>query len=143
MGATESIKVIGSDTTNTMSGTDGGAQHFVEESLDRNLQRVFCNLHTNELPFRNLFQSIDGKTSGKDSFKGPIGKACKDVKKYKVKETFTAVTVGDSVPVLSDEVMHELSWDQKCLYKLLHAVRSGKSNIDIENMQLAGLNHSR
>ena len=143
MGASESIKVIGSDTTNTMSGAEGGAQHYAEEKLGRNLQRVFCNLHTNELPFRHLFQSIDGKTSGKDSFKGPIGKACKDVKKYKVKETFTAVTAGDSVPVLSDEVMHDLSWDQKCLYKLLHAVRSGKSNVDIENMQIAGLNHAR
>ena len=143
MKASESIKVIGSDTTNTMSGTEGGSQHYIEEKLGRNLQRVFCNLHTNELPFRNLFQSIDGKTSGKESFKGPIGKACKDVKKLKVKATFTAVTAGDSVPILSDEVMHDLSWDQKCLYKLLNAVRSGKSNVDIENMQLAGLNHSR
>ena len=143
MEVTDTIKVIGSDTTNTMSGTEGGAQHYIEEKLDKNLQRIFCNLHTNELPFRNLFQSIDGKTIGNDSFKGPIGKACKDVKKNKVKKTFTAVTAGDSVPIISNELLHELSWDQKCLYKLLHAVRSGKSSIDIENMQLAGLNHAR
>ena len=90
--ASKSIKLIGSDTTNTMSG----AQHYVEEALERNLQRVFCDLHTNELPFRHLFQHLDGKTSGKDSFKGPQGKACKDVKKFKVKATFPAVTAGDS-----------------------------------------------
>ena len=141
--ASKSIKLIGSDTTNTMSGAEGGAQHYVEEALERNLQRVFCDLHTNELPFRHLFQHLDGKTSGKDSFKGPQGKACKDVKKLKVKATFPAVTAGDSIPVLSDEVMHDLSWDQKCLYKLLNAVRDGKSNIDIVNMQFGGLNHSR
>lgn len=143
MGATDSLEVIGSDTTNTMSGTDGGAHHYIEGKLGRNLFRVLCNLHTNELPFRHLFIHEDGKTSGKECFKGPIGKACKVVKTYEVKQTFTAVKDGDSVPVLPHEVIQQLSWDQKCLYKLLHAVRSGKSNIDIINMKLAGLNHSR
>ena len=143
IGATASVKLIGSDTTNTMSGTDGGAQHFIEVRLDRNLFRVFCLLHTNELPLRHLFTHLDGKTSGKDSFKGPIGKMLKIVKTFKVKDNFQPMTDGDSVPILQDEVAHDLSWDQKCLYKLLHALRSGKSNADIINMQLGGLNHSR
>ena len=143
LGATESIQVIGSDTTNTMSGTDGGVQHYIEIHLGRNLFRVLCNLHTNELPFRHFFIHEDGETSGKDSFKGPVGRACKMVKTFKLKETFPAVTDGDSVPILPEEVIAQLSWDQKCLYKLLHAVRNGKSNTDIANMKLGGLNHSR
>ena len=65
------------------------------------------------------------------------------VKTFKLKETFPAVTDGDSVPILPEEVIAQLSWGQKCLYKLLHAVRNGKSNTDIANMKLGGLNHSR
>ena len=143
LGATETVEVIGSDTTNTMSGTDGGAQHFIETRLDKNLFRVLCLLHTNELPLRKLFIHLDGKTSGKDSFSGPIGKTLKIVNSFKVKDTFTAMTAGDSIPILPDEVYHDFSWDQKCLYKLLHALRSGKSYADIINMKLGGLNHSR
>ena len=63
-----------------------------------------------------------GKNSGKDSFKGPIGKTLKIVKSLKVKETLPAMTDGDSIPILPDEVNHDFSWDQKCLYKLLHAL---------------------
>ena len=143
MGATETVEVIGSDTTNTMSGTDGGAQHFIESRLSRNLFRVLCLLHTNDLPLRKLFIRLDGKTSGKDSSKEPIRRTLKIVKSFKVKETFPAMTDGDSIPILPDEVYHDFSWDQKCLYKLLHALRSGKSYADIINMKLGGLNHSR
>ena len=143
MKADKSVQVLGSDTTNTMSGAEGGAQHYLEVKLNRNVFRVLCNLHTNELPLRQLFKWLDGDTSGKDSFKGPIGKALKKVKTYKVKETFPAITAGDSIPTLSEEVTRDLSWDQKGLYKLLHSTRDGKSNSDIINMALGGLCHSR
>jgi hypothetical protein len=143
MGASDSVEVIGSDSTNTMSGADGGAQHFLEVKLYRNLFRVLCLLHTNETPLRNLFVRLDGPTSGKDCFKGPIGKALKVIKSFPLKTTFPAITDGDAVPILPDEVHHDLSWDQKCQYKLLHAVRSGKSNTDIANIQIGPLNHSR
>ena len=72
-GAHETLEVLGSDTTNTMSGV----HRFIELRLNRNLFRVFCNLHTNELPLRHLFIQFDGKTSGKDSWTGPIGKTQK------------------------------------------------------------------
>ena len=143
MKVTDSIELIGSDSTSTMSGAVGGAQHFLEVRLNRNLFRVFCLLHTNELPLRNLFTKLDGKTSGKDSFKGPIGKALSIIKSYTVRETFPAITDGDSIPILPRAVQQDLSWDQKCQYKLLQAVRSGVSNCDIINMKIGGLNHSR
>ena len=111
MGAEKSVMVLGSDTTHTMSGADGGAQHFLEQKLNRNVFQSAL-----QPPYRNLFVKLDGETSGKDSFKGPIGKS------YKVKKTFfPAVTAGDMIPILPDEVSKDLSWDQKCFYKLQHA----------------------
>ncbi|GBL84509.1 hypothetical protein AVEN_117251-1 [Araneus ventricosus] len=32
-----------------------------------------CLLHFNELPFRHIFQHIEGQTAGPKSFSGPIG----------------------------------------------------------------------
>ena len=86
---------------------------------------------------------FDGPTSGKDSFTGNIGKGLKKIKSFIVKDTFRAVTDGDAIPVLADEVLHDLSWDQLCQYKLLQAVRSGKSNSDVKNMQIGPLYHAR
>ena len=37
VGADETVEVLGSDTTYTMSGHEGGVQHKIEVKLDRNL----------------------------------------------------------------------------------------------------------
>ena len=58
MKADKSVQVLGSDTTNTMSGAEGGAQHYLEVKLNRNVFRVLCNLHTNELPLRQLLNGL-------------------------------------------------------------------------------------
>ena len=58
-------------------------------------------------------------------------------------ETFRPVTDGDVIPILTDEVLHSLSWDQQCEYNLLKAVRSGRANSDIRNMQIGPLYHAR
>ena len=57
------LQLIGSDTTNEMSGWKGGMLHFVEELLNRKLFRSFCWLHINELPFRHIMEKLDGPTS--------------------------------------------------------------------------------
>src|SRR6218665_3791328 len=43
-----SLKLIGSDTTNEMSGWKGGMLHCVAELLDKRLFMSFCWLHINE-----------------------------------------------------------------------------------------------
>ena len=32
--------------------------------FERSLQWIVCSLHLNELPFRHLFDAIDGRTTG-------------------------------------------------------------------------------
>ena len=38
------------------------------------MQWLVCQLHLNELPFKHVFELIDGKTSGPGSFKREFGK---------------------------------------------------------------------
>jgi hypothetical protein len=37
-------------------------------------RRCFATSVTNELPLRHLIDKLDGKTSSKDGFTGPVGK---------------------------------------------------------------------
>ena len=46
----------------------------MEWQLELPVQHIDSLLHLNELPLRHLFYSVDGVTSGPDSFKGRIGK---------------------------------------------------------------------
>ena len=88
------LSVVGSDTTNPMSGAEGGVQRLVEVKVDRPCMRVFCMIHTNELPLRHLFIQFDGVTSGKDSFTGPIGKAVKTTESLELKPRFKKIPDG-------------------------------------------------
>lgn len=47
-GMEDTIEIIGCDSTNTNSGRTKGVMKRLENSLDRNLMRVLCALHTNE-----------------------------------------------------------------------------------------------
>ena len=47
---------------------------LLERELERPMQWLHCQLHLNEIPFKHVFELIDGKTSGPGSFKAEIGK---------------------------------------------------------------------
>ena len=69
------IQAIGCDGTVVNTGVKKGVVRLLETSLNRPLQWLVCQLHTNELLLRHLFVHIDGATSGPQGFTGPIGKA--------------------------------------------------------------------
>ena len=50
-----------------------GVLKIIEIHLERPAQWFVCLLHTNGLPFRHVFETIDGKTSGPTTFHGTIG----------------------------------------------------------------------
>ena len=68
------LAIVGTDSTASMTGKHNGCIRNLEELLHRPLQWVVCLLHTNELPLRHVFATLDGATSGPDAFAGPIGK---------------------------------------------------------------------
>ena len=65
--------MIGSDTTNDMSGLKGGMLQHVEQLLNCRLFRSFCCLHINELPFRHTVAQLDGSTSSDKGWRGRVG----------------------------------------------------------------------
>lgn len=46
----------------------------MEKKLRRPLQCLICQLHLNELPFRHLFQKLDGRTNGPNGLTETLGK---------------------------------------------------------------------
>ena len=87
------------------------------------MQRLVCQLHLNELPFKHVFEFIDGKTSGPRSFKGEIIK--------KITEDLTNLAlipfkkINGSFHLIPDKIFSELSSDQKYLYSICLSIQSG------------------
>ena len=73
------ILVLGGDSTPSNSGWNGGCMTWLERMLGKRTFWVICCLHTNELLLRHLIEKLDGKTSFKDGFSGPIGKLLSQV----------------------------------------------------------------
>lgn len=88
----------------------------LEKRLDRPLQWIICLLLMNELPFRHLFEHIDGTTSGPRTFSGNIGKELENCEKRPIVH-FQPIPMD--LPELSAE---DISTDQKYLYKIVEAV---------------------
>jgi len=70
----DTLKVVGTDGTASMTGNKAGFIRCLEEKLGRPLQLVVCLLHCNELPLRHVFLELNGTTKSPDSFSGPVGK---------------------------------------------------------------------
>lgn len=98
-------------------------------------------LHLNELPFRALFIHLDGVQVGPGLYSGPVGKLLLDCFKLpivKFKRIFS-----DDLPVLSDDVLKDLSTDQKYLYEICHAIQSGCCSPSLAMKNPGTLIHSR
>ena len=68
-GVTKEVRVVGADSTNTNTGWKGGIIKKFEDRRNEKVHWSVCDLHTNELPLRHLFENVDGPTSGNNSFK--------------------------------------------------------------------------
>ncbi|CAB4067051.1 unnamed protein product [Lepeophtheirus salmonis] len=70
----KSLNTILADGCGVNTRPEKGAIRFVELELQQALRIIICLLHENELPFRHLFEEIDGKTEGPGNYTGFIGK---------------------------------------------------------------------
>ena len=124
--SSSSLKVIGADGTNVNTGEKGGAIKLLEDKLDRPLFWDICMLHFNELPFRHLFEFLDGKYKGPGVYEGPVGKEIVACNKdgWNVPVKFQSLSEG-KVQKLPDQFLTALSHDQRYLYDICHAVQEG------------------
>ncbi|XP_049316933.1 uncharacterized protein LOC115065848 [Bactrocera dorsalis] len=119
----EHLEVVGADGTNTNTSWKGGIFRKLEERIGRPLQWVVCLLHFNELPFRALFEHIDGVSKSPNTFSSDIGKLLPDCEKLPVVkfESFPSCRLPSEVNNPT-----QLSTDKAYLYKISEAVISGQ-----------------
>ena len=110
-GGAEKLQVIGGDSTNSMTGWNGGALAHLERLMGHKCMWSICMLHTNELPLRRLITELDGPTNSRDGFTGDIGKLLKKVNGIPMKKLFPAVESGEPLIELPENVVKNMSTD--------------------------------
>ena len=132
-----SLVAVGCDGTAVNTGHKSGVIVLLEKHLNRPLQWFVCLLHANELPLRHLFATIDGTTTGPNSYSGNIGKMlvkCLDLK------VVAFQTIDTDLPDVNTEL---LSSDQKYLYEMCSAISRRSIPPDLANKDPGKLAHSR
>ena len=142
-GIDRSLEVIGSDTTNEMSGWKGGMLHCVEELLNRRLFRSFCWLHINELPFRHIVAKLDGPTSSDKGWCGTVGILFSKVETLDRKTEFEPIPFLEPLVDISENIASQMSTDSVVAWKYLHAIVKGKLDPEVAALKCGQLSHSR
>ena len=138
-----SLELMGSDTTNEMSGWKGGMLHHVEELLNRRLFRSFCWLHINELPFRHIMTKLDGPTSSDKGWCGSVGKLLAKVEMLTKKTEFEPIPLQEPLVNIIESVAIKMSTDSVLAWKYLQAIVRGKLEPDVAGLKCGQLSHSR
>lgn len=141
--AQKSLQVIGGDSTNTITGWQGGAIAHLEKLLGQKCMWLICMIHLNELPLRHLIENMDGKTLSADKFKGEIGKLLPKVDQFSINYNFKALPDEDDLIHLPEDIVKTLSTDQQNCYLLVKAIKSGILPKDLANKKGGPINHSR
>ena len=102
----------------TNIGNNGGVIHCLGAKLERKLGWLICSIHTNELCIRHLIEELDGKTTSKAEFSGPIGKLLTKITEMERNYSFKPISIGPGLIELREEIVKELSSDQKYAYKI-------------------------
>lgn len=130
------MSAIGCDGTVVNTGRKSGTIHLIEELLKGPVQWLICQLHSNELPLRHLFQLLDGKTAGPSEIsgvKGKLLKSCTDLPIVKYRSIRTELP----------EITSDLSSDQKYLFDICKAISEGPCNPSIANRNPGHISQSR
>ena len=124
--ATEELVMIRGDSTSTITGSKGEAIHYLEVMLGRKCHWLICLIHINELPLKHLISSLDGKYIPKSGWTGPIGKLIQKINDLKKKPSFPALTDTNEMIEIPQEILKNMSTDQKNCYNLIAVVKSGR-----------------
>ena len=138
----ESLQAVLLDGCKTNTGWKTGLFVTLERELKRQLILLSCMLHANELPLRELLVKLDGGgTSGPTTFSGELGTEASEPHHLASVEDFGRIPCF--IEELEEEVLNDLSRDQRLLYQYCLAVGSGHLSPDVA-VQVAGpLNHAR
>lgn len=120
----------------------GGLCACLERKLGRKLHMVGCFLHMNELPLRHLITKLDGKTLSGNKFSGPIGQqlSAEDLHQRRP-VNFERVPTNIERP--PQQILEDLSNDQRILLEYMLAVSSGEIPENFVNRKAGPVSHAR
>jgi hypothetical protein len=139
----ETVKAILLDNTNTNTGCEGGLVTLLEKNINRKVHTIGCSLHQNELPFRAVFKHLDGCTKAPTAFSGPIGKLCEQNFHEEPQIEFTKLSGPLDGMTFSEDMMKDLSCDQRLLFEYVRGISKGKVNSQFASWKIGPLNHAR
>ena len=142
-GVDKTLQFLSGDSTNSNTGWKGGIIAWLEKLLGRKVTWLICQLHCNELGLRHLFAELDGKTSSKTGWSGPLGQLLKSLSKMEINPNFKQIDVGPEMTDLPEEVNGDLSSDQGLLRLRTRAVRSGHLPREVALRKAGSVVHSR
>lgn len=134
---------LGADSTNSNTGWRRGIIAWLEKLSNKKLVWLICMLHTNELGLRRLIQKLDGKTSSKTGFTGPLGKLLAKVNNMEPNYDFKKIDIGPDPIDLPTNIQRDLSWNQKTLHLRWKAVKTGQLTRDVGLTKAGPIVHSR
>ena len=116
---------------------------WVERMLGRKVYWVICCLHCNELLLRHVISKLDGKSTSKDGFKGPIGKLLAKINSMKRNYEFEAIPGLEELLAIPQDVVKNMSTNSSVFYQLGLAVRTGKLSKELGTKKSGNICHSR
>nr|XP_047142916.1 uncharacterized protein LOC124817150 [Hydra vulgaris] len=136
-----SLKAILFDNTATNTGWKKGLVTAVEKKNNSKLHIIGCSLHQNELPFRAIFEYLDGGTKSPNLFSGPIGKLCENNYQDLPQVDFIKISSHVDNIHFDKKTLKDLSSDQRLLLEYV----LGVSNVDhkYSKWKIGPLNHAR
>lgn len=121
----ESLVAIAADGTNSDTGHEGGVIALFEKAIGRNLHRIICLLHLNELGMKYMITVIDGPTLSESKLSGPIGKKITDNNFFVTHiAAFNTIALGE-ISANIKGITTSSRGDQRQLLDLGHAIASG------------------
>ena len=142
-GSKDDTDTLGGDSYNGNTGWKGGTNAHLEKMLCHKCNWLVCACHTNKLPLRHLIEKVDGKTSSKDGFTGPIGKLLSSVGDMEVNYDFRPLPGGEDLPPLPPEILKEQCTDAYVSYQYCKAVKTGILKPELGELKPGKIVHSR
>ena len=139
----DTIEYLGGDSTNSNTGWKGGTHAHLEKLIGKKLYWGICNIHTNELPLRHAIAILDGPTASDAGFTGEVCILLSNVNSMPYDPEFKMMPGGEDLISLPEEVISNMSTDQKVCYKLVAAVKAGMLPNDMQEMMCGAMCHAR
>ena len=134
---------LAGDSTNSNTGWKGGSHAHLESLIGKKLFWGICNIHTHELPIRHLIRILDGPTVSDVGFTGEVCSLLSEVDSMAYNPDFERLKEGEDLIIIPEEILKNMSTDQKLSYKLVNALKAGELPPDLQNITCGTLNHAR